>query len=121
LDALTNILENPAVGLLFFIPGVKETLRVGGTAQIRTDEALLELFRTGTRLPLTVLVVQVQKAYLHCAKALLRSNLWHEDAQLERAALPAASEILRDHIRSDAAEPLESQDAMGRRYKDTLY
>jgi len=48
LDALTNILENPAVGLLFFIPGVKETLRVGGTAQIRTDEALLELFRTGS-------------------------------------------------------------------------
>jgi len=72
-------------------------------------------------LPLTVLVVHVQKAYLNCAKALLRSNLWHEDARQDRAALPTASEILRDHIRSDAGEPLESQAAMEQRYKDTLY
>lgn len=121
LDALTNILENPAVGLLFFIPGVKETLRVGGTARIRTDEALLEPFRTGSKLPLTVLVVRVQKAYLHCAKALMRSELWDESARLARSALPTASEILRDHARSDAAEPLESQEEMEGRYKTNLY
>ena len=74
LDALENIVQNPAVGLLFLIPGVDETLRVNGSAQIRTDAALREPFGTDGRLPTTVLVVSVQEAFLHCAKALMRSN-----------------------------------------------
>ncbi len=120
LDSLTNIAENPAVGLLFLIPGVNETLRVGGTAQIRTDEALLEPFRTGTKLPLTVLVIHVEKAYLHCAKALMRSKLWDEGAQLGRSTLPSADEILNDQL-GDAAVTPESHEAMEQRYKRSLY
>ena len=119
LDSLTNIVENPAVGLLFLVPGVDETLRVGGAAQIRTDEALLEPFRTGTKLPLTVLVIHVEKVYLHCAKALMRSNLWDESAQLERSTLPSADKILNDQL-GDVGTP-ESQEAMERRYKKSLY
>lgn len=121
LDSLTNIVENPAVGLLFLIPGVDETLRVGGTAQICTDEALLEPFRTGNKLPLTVLVIHVEKAYLHCAKAFIRSSFWDESAQLERGALPSANEILRDQLGGGAKEALETQEAMERRYKGSLY
>ena len=119
LDSLTNILANPAVGLLFLIPGVDETLRVGGAARIRTDEALLEPFRTGTKVPLTVLVIHVEKAYLHCAKALMRSQLWDESAQLERT-LPSANDTLNDQL-GDTAETLESQEAMKRRYKGPFY
>ena len=121
LDSLTNIVENPTVGLLFLIPGVDETLRVGGTAQIRTDEALLEPFHTRNKLPLTVLVIHVERAYLHCAKALMRSKLWCEDARLERGALPTANEILRDQSGGGAEEALESQEAMEQRYKGSLY
>lgn len=122
LDSLTNILENPAVGLLFLIPGVKETLRVGGTAEIHTDEALLEPFHTGFKLPLTVLVIHVEKVYLHCAKAFMRSKLWDKSAQIDRSALPTASEILRDQLNTAAtAESPESQEAMEQRYKNNLY
>ncbi len=121
LDSLTNIVKNPAVGLLFLVPGVDETLRVGGAARIHTDEALLELFRAANKLPLTVLVIDVEKAYLHCAKAFMRSQLWDENAKLERSALPTAGEILRDQAGGGAEEALESQEAMEKRYNDLLY
>ena len=121
LDSLTNLVENPAVGLLFLIPGVDETLRVDGAVRIHTDKALREPFRTRNKLPLTVLVIRVEKAYLHCAKALMRSRLWDEAAKLERSVLPTANEILRDQSDGGAEGTLESQGAMERRYKKSLY
>ena len=76
LDSLQNIVTNPGVGLLFLVPGVNETLRVNGTANISTDPSLLELFKVRDRLPVSVIVVTVNEAFLHCAKALVRSTLW---------------------------------------------
>lgn len=119
LDALTNILADSGVGLLFLIPGVDETLRVGGRAEIRTDAALLEPFRAGTKLPLSVIVIHVEKAYLHCAKASMRSNLWREDAKVDRSALPTANEMLKGQL--NLTEQPESQEAMERRYLSNLY
>ena len=119
LDALENIVQNPAVGLLFLIPGVDETLRVNGSAQIRTDAALREPFGTDGRLPTTVLVVSVQEAFLHCAKALMRSNLWAEDAKSGRGALPTLGEMLNDQL--GLTEQVEPQEVMMRRYRDELY
>ena len=118
LDSLTNILINPAVGLLFLIPGVDETLRVNGAAEVRTDAALQERFGTAGRLPASVLVITVQAAYLHCAKASMRSRLWDDPSKLERTALPTLGEMLKDQLN---AEQAESQEAMVRRYRDTLY
>ena len=76
LDSLQNIVTNPGVGLLFLVPGVNETLRVNGTAEISTDPSLLEQFKVRDRLPVSVIVVTVNEAFLHCAKALVRSTLW---------------------------------------------
>ncbi len=118
LDSLTNILGNPAVGLLFLVPGVDETLRVNGAAEVRTDAALRERFGTQGRLPTSVLVITVQAAYLHCAKAFMRSRLWDEDAKPGRTALPTLGEMLRDQLN---AEQAESQETMLRRYRDSLY
>ena len=119
LDAFENIVQNPAVGLLFLVPGVDETLRVNGSAQIRTDAALREPFGTDGRLPTTVLVVSVQEAFLHCAKALMRSNLWAEDAKSGRGALPTLGEMLNDQL--GLTEQVEPQEVMMRRYRDELY
>lgn len=119
LDTLENILSNSAVGLLFLIPGIDETLRVNGSAEIRTDTVLRERFSVGGRLPATVLVITVQKAFLHCAKASMRSNLWGEDAKSERTVLPTLGEMLKDQL-ALAAQP-EPQEAMVQRYRDTLY
>ena len=76
LDSLQNIVTNSGVALLFLVPGVNETLRVNGTANISTDPSLLERSKVRDRLPVSVIVVTVSEAFLHCAKALVRSTLW---------------------------------------------
>src|SRR5881397_1300143 len=73
LDSLSNILLNPRVGLLFLIPGVEETLRINGTAEINTSTELLERWQRNGKRPRAVLVVTIQEAFLHCGKALIRS------------------------------------------------
>ena len=119
LDSLTNILEFPGVGLLFLIPGVDETLRINGTAEIRDDQDLLDIFEVNGRKPKTVLVVHVKEVYLHCAKALMRSKLWDVDAQIDRDELPSMSQMINEQTKSDL--PLESQEDMKKRYKAVLY
>jgi uncharacterized protein len=45
-DTFTNVLENPRVGLIFFVPGKSETLRVNGLpslAQTMVDAAALPM------------------------------------------------------------------------------
>jgi len=75
LDTLSNILENPSVGLLFLVPGMDEVLRINGSAEIRDDDALRQRFEVKGKLPATVLVITVREVYFHCAKALMRSEL----------------------------------------------
>jgi uncharacterized protein len=119
LDGLANIVSNPGVGLLFLIPGVDETLRVNGSAAIRDDEELRARFDIDGRMPATVLVVTVQEAFLHCAKALMRSKLWSEEAKVDRGVLPTLGQMIKDQIGQEG-EP-ESQEAMLARYRTALY
>jgi PPOX class probable FMN-dependent enzyme len=119
LDSLANLVSCPGVGLLFLIPGVDETLRVNGSAEIRDDEELQAPFDLKGRRPATVLVVSVRETYLHCAKALMRSNLWSEEAKVERSALPTMGQMMKDHA-GERGEP-ESQEAMLARYRSILY
>ncbi|MNU38278.1 Pyridoxamine 5'-phosphate oxidase [compost metagenome] len=96
LDSLLNILADPRVAMLFLVPGVGETLRVNGTARISVDPALLSRFEMDGKLPRSVLVVDVQKVYFQCSRALLRSRLWDPEMQVPRSALPSVGRILSD-------------------------
>ena len=97
-DSHANVLENPHVGLLFLIPGMNETLRINGGAVLTRDPALLEDLPTGgTRPPRLGLCVEVQEAFLHCAKAFLRGGVWDPQTWLPSDELPSAAEIYRDH------------------------
>jgi uncharacterized protein len=98
LDSLQNILENPRVGMLFLIPGMGETLRVNGTAELRRDPDLLEALETGGKPAKLALVITAEQVYLHCAKALIRSGLWKPETWAHAGELPSAAEILSDHI-----------------------
>ena len=95
IDSLRNIVLNPQVALLFLIPGVGESLRVNGRAEISLDPELLELGRVQGKLPRSVLRIQVQSCYFQCAKAALRSGLWDAARQVERGSLPSAGDIFR--------------------------
>ncbi|MEO1654226.1 MAG: MSMEG_1061 family FMN-dependent PPOX-type flavoprotein, partial [Bacteroidota bacterium] len=88
LDSLFNIVETGQLGLLFFLPGVDETLRINGKAHISTDLDLLARFSDENNPPQTCLVIAVEEAFLHCAKALMRSQLWDAEAQIKRSEFP---------------------------------
>jgi len=119
LDTLSNIIVRPSVGLLFLVPGVDETLRVNGEAELRDDEDLRSLFERSGKLPRLAILVHVKEAYLHCAKALMRSRLWDPTSRIERNLLPTMNEMLQDQI--GAAGPIEPQEDMIERYRKVLY
>ena len=98
-DSLLNILQNPHVGLLFLIPGMGETLRVNGSASLVRDQALLERLAVDGKKPQLAIVVKVEECYLHCAKALLRSQLWDPARFMPRGEMPSLAQMIQDQIR----------------------
>jgi len=97
LDTLRNIVVNPAVGLLFLIPGVNETFRVNGHGVISRDPALRESFAVQGKTPATVLVVRVREAYMHCSRALVRSDLWNPEKFAPAGSIPSYGTMLAAH------------------------
>ena len=98
LDTLQNIIHSGKVGLLFLIPGMDETLRVNGTACLSDDAAVLALCTTEVRTPKLVIKVTVAQAYLHCAKAFMRSGLWKPEQWPSHDELPRPAQVWSDHI-----------------------
>ena len=119
LDTFTNILSNPAVGLIFFIPGVDEILRLQGDAELRDDENLKVKFEVKGKRPAAVVVVQLREVYLHCAKAIMRAELWEEASKIDRSLLPSMGQIMKEQIGS--VGPAETQEEMVARNKEVLY
>lgn len=118
LDSLSNLLHDPRIGLLFMVPGVNETLRINGTARLRDEPAWTGHFAGAHFTPKLVIEVRVHEAYLHCAKALMRSRLWQAEAQVERSALPSMNQMIHAQIGLDT--PPESQAAMEQRYQQQI-
>lgn len=94
IDSLRNIVRDDRVALLFLVPGVGETLRVNGRAEIVVGEELLSRFAMNGKAPRSLIRVRVEQAYFQCQKALVRSRLWKAEAQIERSSLPSAGEML---------------------------
>ena len=123
LDSMVNIIHNPNVGLLFFVPGVTETLRVNGRARLVTTPDLLARFEVRGRRPKVVILVEVAEAFLHCSKALIRSRLWQEDAKMERQALPSLGRMIADAAdrQTSAATVAEYDRFIERNIEEQLY
>jgi PPOX class probable FMN-dependent enzyme len=94
-DSLRNVLENPHIALLFVVPGVTDTFRVNGRAEIVTDPELLELCAVEGKVPKLAMRIEIEQAYTHCSKAFLRSNLWDPERFVDRSELPTPGELLR--------------------------
>jgi len=107
LDTQSNILANPAVGLLFMIPGFDETLRINGTAKITRDPDLLAMLQVRDRAPRVAIVVFVDEVFLHCAKAFRRSNLWDPAALQDRSEMPSLLNMIMDQTSGAPDDPEE--------------
>lgn len=100
LDSMRNLLERPAIGMMFLIPGIFDVLRVAGRAEIVANEELLATSAVKAKVPLTGLLIHVDEAFMHCGRAVKRGRLWDPEAQIERTALPRLAEVLADHAAS---------------------
>ena len=119
LDTLENIVQTGRAGLMFMLPGVNEVLRINGEALLDTGEQYRAQCAERGKLPKLVLVLKVEEAFLHCAKAIMRAGLWLPESQLTRSSLPTIGQMLKDQLNSPG-EP-ESQQAMEARYNKVLY
>jgi len=120
LDTLENIIVNPAVGLIFLIPGMDETLRINGEARITADPDLREGLKAEGKLPAAAIVVSVKAVYMHCAKAFMRSELWKSATWPDRASLPTLGQILKDQLA--LPDPAEVTDRwLAEAYSKTLW
>jgi PPOX class probable FMN-dependent enzyme len=118
LDSLTNIIETKGIGMLFFLPGVDETLRINGNAVLSTNPLYLEQYKGDLNPPKTCIVVSINEVFLHCAKAFMRSKLWDVDAQIKRSEFPTMGQMLKDQINS--TEEPETMENMVKRYQKDL-
>lgn len=108
LDTLSNLITNPAIGLLFLIPGFDDTMRVNGTARVTTDPELLALLAVSKRSPTVAILVHVEEVFIHCAKAFRRSQLWDPGARQNRKELPSLPSIIHDQIGAPVKDPDEA-------------
>lgn len=118
LDTLENIIHTGRVGLLFLIPGVDETLRVNGAAYLSIDPDDISQCTTEIRAPKLVLRVTVQQAYLHCAKAFMRSKLWDSSSQIDRSQLPTMVDMINEQAAITGV--FETHEEIMLRYKNEL-
>ena len=98
-DTFTNILENPSVALICFVPGMDETMRINGKATLTTDPELLAAMEVRGHVPKLALLVRVEEAFIHCGKAPKRGRLWDSTAQIDRSTYPRMGQVMFDHGR----------------------
>jgi uncharacterized protein len=117
IDSFRNIVEGSGLlQLIFFVPGIDETLRVGGRGTLSTDAELMASMVEFGKPPRAVLRIEVREAYFHCGKALMRSKLWTAD-RVERAVMPSIGEVIHDQT---GLGERESQAVIYERYKTQL-
>ena len=120
LDTLENLVADPRIGVLFLVPGVDEVLRVNGAARLRDEALFTQRFATpgATRLPALVIEVQVQEAYLHCPKALMRAQVWNPAARVAPGTFPIMNALLKSQLGS--AIVTETDEEAAARYRTQL-
>ena len=120
IDTISNLLEHPRIGLIFFVPGLRETLRVNGRAQITVDPALLEPCAVAGKVPRSGILVTADEVYFHCGKALIRSDLWNPEKHIARKDFPSLGIIIADQI-GQAVESVEAERMTEESYRTRLY
>lgn len=119
LDTLGNVVADPEVGLLFFVPGVSETLRANGTARIVTDAALLEPLAMRGQVPASAMEFTIRQVYFHCGRSLIRAKLWDAGTQIPKGGFPSLGRIIADQVAGIDAD--EADQRLEEAYTTRLY
>ena len=120
-DTIRNVLETGEIGLLFLIPGVMDTLRVNGHAELVSDPAVLATMAIQGKVPQFALQVRVREAYLHCARCTHRSNFWDVGHWPDAAALPHLAQMLASQVGIDGLDAAALQADLDMMYEKNLY
>jgi PPOX class probable FMN-dependent enzyme len=120
IDSISNLLSSPGVGLIFFVPGLRETLRVNRRARITTDPKLLEPLAVQGKVPRSGILVTAEEVYFHCGKALIRSDLWNPEKMLKHSDFPSLGRIIAEQI-GDGRSIEQSERYTAESYKTRLY
>jgi len=119
-DTLCNLLEDERIGLIFLVPGKRETLRMSGRAAIVRDTALNERLAHNGKPPNLAIVVTVERAFFHCSKCMMRSGLWDSERWPDSSGLPSLAETMVRHGKlQDRVE--EVQEIVRRDAENRLY
>jgi uncharacterized protein len=118
-DSFSNVIRQPGVGLIFFVPGFNETLRVNGTGRVVTDSALLVPFEVQGKVPAAGLLVSITEVFFHCGKALIRSKLWDPSRHIARDSFPSLGRIVADQTAVMTVESAEQ--FVETSYREKLY
>jgi uncharacterized protein len=121
LDTMSNIVADAEVGLLFFIPGIDETLRINGTARLSQEPALLADAAVNGREPRLVILVTVKEAFLHCGKALKRSKLWHDDYRVDKKSFPSLGRMIIEQTKPTNVTVEQADEVVEDGYRNNLY
>jgi PPOX class probable FMN-dependent enzyme len=119
-DTFRNILQNPKVGLFFFVPGKQETFRVSGKAMIVRDLWLRERLAVRGKIPDFAIVVSIEEAFLHCAKCVIRSGIWEQEKWPELEGLASLARVMIDHGKLADSEA-KVQTLIDESYRNRLY
>jgi uncharacterized protein len=118
---MSNIVADAEVGLLFFIPGIDETLRINGTARLSYDPELLAAAAVNGREPRLVILVTVKEAFLHCGKALKRSKLWHDDYRVDKKDFPSLGRMIIEQTKPANVTVEQADTVVEEGYRNNLY
>ena len=126
LDTMANIVENPNVALIFFIPGIEDTLRVAGRARIIKDEAILAKCIVKGKTPEIGIEVVIDEIFFHCAAALKRSHLWGVENRVSKSEMPTLARIILDQTSAsgqceDEAVVTQTEKDIQESYRKDLY
>ena len=118
LDTLENIIFDPSVGTLFFIPGINTVLRINGNALIEDNLEIRAQFKVNNNIPKTCIIINIEEIFMHCAKALMRSSFWDHSKYLSQTEFPTISKIINDQLNSEDDEQNHEQE--DKRYKKQI-
>ena len=118
-DGHLNILQNPAVGMIFFVPNTRETLRVNGSAELLADEQLQKAMANQNHPAVLITRINVRECFFHCGKALIRSHLWQPDTWPDKARVSFGRQYVERSGADEAlAEVIDANIELD--YKDNL-